>query len=259
MMALPASSVVALAALIFAVALIYSSVGHGGASGYLLVLSLMAVQPQAMASSALILNVVVSSIGFVVFRRAGYFSWRRIWPFLLLSVPASFLGGALRISMPMYQLLLGLALTGAALRLAIGLHPDKATTRLSQPAIPTAVFVGAIIGFLSGLVGIGGGVFLSPLLLLCRWANPKEAAASSALFILLNSLAGLGGKLFQGVNITAVPIALLVAAIAGGLIGTSMGARILPMTTVRRVLAVVLFAAAIKLLYTALSVPLISM
>lgn len=251
------------ALLVLIVALIYSSVGHGGASGYLLVLSLFAFPRQEMATSALILNIIVSSIAFLGFWRAGHFSWDKTWPFIVLSIPFSFLGGLIHVSAPLYDLLLAAALIFASFRLALSFcpissdnTPSGVTTipRATSAAIPRlpAFAAGAGIGLASGIVGIGGGVFLSPLMLLFRWADPKQTAASSALFILLNSLAGLIGKSFQGISIAAISPVILIAAIAGGLVGTSLGARVFPMTGVRRVLAAVLLVAAVRLVYTAI-------
>lgn len=235
-------------ALIFVIAALYSSVGHGGASGYLMIMSLLAYSPRAMAPSALALNIVVAGIAFLTLWRSGYFSWSITWPFVIASVPSSFLGGVLHIAEPILQILLSLALAAAAIRLWL---PSRGVlnSTLSRPRLFVSLVSGVVIGLLSGMIGIGGGIFLSPLLILGGWANPKQAAATSACFIVLNSIAALGGRFVQGAGILDLSLPILVCAIAGGLLGSSLSARTLPMTTLRRVLAAVLLIASVKLFY----------
>ncbi len=238
--------------LIFLVAALYSSVGHGGASGYLAVMALCGVAPALMAPTALILNVLVAGIALIAFLRAGHLSWRLSLPFVATSVPLAFLGGFLPISDRIYHLLLAFALLFAAWRLAMILvrHPIEEATRpipflLSLP-------VGGAVGLLSGMVGVGGGIFLSPLLILGRWATAKQTAGTAALFIVLNSLAGLAGRMLRGgVDVTpALP--LLAAAFCGGLAGSYIGSQYFSGITLRRVLAGVLLFASVKLMITAL-------
>ncbi|MBI5267680.1 MAG: sulfite exporter TauE/SafE family protein [candidate division Zixibacteria bacterium] len=237
--------------LLMIVAALYSSVGHGGASGYLAVMTLFAIPPQVMSSTALLLNVLVSLISLIMFRRSGHVSIGMIWPFLIGSVPAAFIGGLIRISPSVYAVLLALALIAAAVRLAVpfnGVRGDQPTT--NQPGKLLASMIGAGIGFLSGIVGIGGGIFLGPVLLLKGWANAHQTAGICAGFILINSLSGLAGRLVQG-SFQIGPIGYFVlAALAGGLIGSYMGARKFRSVVLRRLLALALVVAAIKVLVT---------
>ncbi len=234
-----------LCALVFVAALLYSMVGHGGASGYLAAMALVGVAPAVMKPTALTLNVFVATVGTIQFVRAGRFSWGLFWPFALGSVPLAFLGGSLALPVPVYRRLLGLVLLYAAWRL-FRTPRDPGDPR--PPARPLAVASGAGIGFLSGLTGVGGGIFLSPLLLLLRWADVRRTAAVSVAFILVNSVAGLLGHV-AGVRSLPREIGLLAGvAMAGGLIGSTLGSRRLPSPVLRRLLGVVLVVAAAKLL-----------
>lgn len=236
---------------VFAVALLYASVGHGGGSGYLAVLSLVAWQPDAMATTALLLNLCVAGIGCVAFARAGHFSGRLTWPLVIASVPAAVLGGLMHVSVRSYALLLAAALLVAALRLACpSPRQDAGQTRQPQPMI--ALPVGAAIGWWSGVVGIGGGIVLSPLLVLSRWATPHQASAACACFILLNSAAGLCGRWVRQGVVYGTLWPLVAAAFAGGLVGSRLGARHCSGTALKRLLAVVLVVASLKLLRMAL-------
>lgn len=235
------------AALIFLVAFLYSSVGHGGASGYLAVLSLWAIPAQPMAASALILNVIVSGVAFLRFAHAGFFSWRIAWPFLSASIPAAWLGGWLEVSPRVYEGLLSGVLLVAAWRLWIQL-PES--VGMEPPRLAVALPAGAGIGLLSGAVGVGGGIFLSPLLLLKRWADPKRAAATSALFILANSAAGLLGRAVKGPLVIGPLFWFVLAALLGGAIGSGLGAHHFSGLVLKRILACVLVLAAIKALAT---------
>lgn len=232
---------------VFLIAVLYSSVGHGGASGYLAVLSLLAVPKDQMVTTALILNVVVAGLGVLVFIRAGFISGRLTWPFLLASVPAAFLGGMTHVPARVYAGLLAGALCVAAWRLATELHRDRAMI-VRPPSLAIALPVGGAIGWLSGVVGIGGGIFLGPLLVLSHWASPKQAAASAACFILANSAAGLVGRLVSRTAAMGLLWPFLIAAATGGLIGSRLGANHFSGITLKRLLAVVLVIAAVKLL-----------
>ncbi len=229
-----------------AVALLYSSVGHGGASGYLAVMALASVSPKTMSATALILNVVVSTIALASFAHAGWLRWRIVWPFLAGSVPFAYVGGALAVKDRVYFWLLGLALAFAALRMLLVLRA-AAEKAEREPPLAAALPAGAGIGFLSGVVGVGGGIFLSPLLILCRWANAKETAAASALFILVNSVAGLAGRAANWPSDLAAAVPLLAAAAAGGLAGSYIGARKLPNIALCRALGVVMLIASFKM------------
>jgi len=230
------------------VAALYSSVGHGGASGYLACLSLVpgSLAPNQMATTALTLNLLVTGIGLWAFVRTGQFSMRLAWPFVLASVPAALLGGLTRLPLRAYSLLLAAALLLAAVRLLI--RPLQGTAALRPTQWSVALVSGAVIGWLSGALGIGGGIFLSPLVLLLGWATPRQAAACSACFIFANSAAGLAGRWFQGAVEFGVWWPLVIAAALGGLIGSRLGAGKFSSIALNRVLAIVLLTAAVKLL-----------
>jgi len=233
-----------LAAAIFVVALLYSSVGHAGASGYIAVMSLFGLGIEVIRPTALALNILVAAIGFIQWWRGGHFVWALFWPFALLSVPAAFLGGWLIVPAHYLKILIGLVLWFSAWRLFCRKDdpPD-----IARPARPTALASGAGIGFLSGLTGTGGGIFLTPILLFCRWAKVKEAAAVSSLFILVNSSSGLAGYVKSGRELPdfAWPLAVVVA--VGGFIGSRLGSRHLPSRGIAILLAVVLVIAGAKL------------
>ena len=236
----------------FLIALLYSSVGHGGASGYLALLSFFFFSPAQMTTTALFLNCLVAGISFLTFTKAGYFSSRLILPFLVASVPAAFLGGFFPIPDRIYSFLLALALLVAAVRLFVSFRPSK-SMGVAPPSVKVALPVGAGIGWLSGIVGVGGGIFLSPLLLLLRWADPKETAAAASGFIMLNSLAGLAGRWMNGgIEIGALGV-FMSAAFLGGLIGARLGANHFSGMSLRRLLGVVLIIASAKLIVRSFS------
>ena len=236
--------------LIFFVAVLYSSVGHGGASGYLAVLSFFAFAPSEMASTALVLNLLVAGIGAYLYAKAGHLSWKLTWPFLVTSIPTAFVGGLLKVADTTYFLLLAAVLLIAAIRLATA----KGTAESPEPKalnFGVALPVGAGIGALSGIVGVGGGIFLSPLMIFMKWADPKRTAAVSALFIWVNSLAGLGGRFLRDSVVVENLLPLVITAFLGGLLGSYIGAHKFSGLTLRRVLALVLLIASVKLVYTA--------
>lgn len=236
--------------LIFAAALLYSSVGHAGASGYLAAMALCGVAPAVMKPSALVLNVLVASIATVQFYRAGRFSFPLLWPFAVASVPLAFLGGALTLPGIYYRPVVGLVLLFAAYRLLRVPNPVEERPETKPVPLPSALASGAGIGLLSGLTGTGGGIFLSPLLLFMGWAETKESAGVSAAFILVNSIAGLAGLL---TGFAALPRSIplwAVAAVAGGLLGSGLGSRYLKSHVLRRLLAAVLVVAGGKLILT---------
>jgi len=243
---------VLLCGLFFLVAFLYSSVGHGGASGYLAVMSFFAMAPAEMASTALILNILVAGIALVMYIRAGFLSLRLSLPFLIASIPFAFLGGMIHVGVKAYSALLAVALFAAAFRLLVRMEEMRDPTPDSQPKLSVALPVGGVIGFISGVVGVGGGIFLSPLMLLLRWADVKKTAAASALFIVANSIAGIIGRVTQGNFSAKASIPFLVAAVLGGLLGGRSGAMKFSPLTLRGLLAVALLVAAVKLLLTAL-------
>ncbi len=232
---------------VFAVAMLYSSVGHGGASGYLAVMALLGVMPEVTRSTALILNLFVASIAFVQFYRAGNFDWKIFLPFAIGSVPLAYLGGMIHLPTTVYKIILGVALMIAAIRLAINLKSDDET---NTPNFWICLLIGAILGFVSGLVGVGGGIFLTPILLLMNWTETKKAAGISALFILVNSISGLFGNYAQVRQLSSAVFVWIIAAIIGGVIGATMGSYRFNSLTLRRVLAFGLLIAGAKLIFT---------
>ena len=229
------------------VAFLYSSVGHAGASGYIAVLTLAGFAAAEIKPTALILNIMVASIGAFQFWRAGHFSWSLFWPFALLAVPAAFLGGYLHLPAAIFNPLVGVVLLFSAWRLfQRRREPDVVT----PPSLPIALGAGAGIGFLSGLTGTGGGIFLTPLLLLCHWSAVRTAAAVSALFILFNSTAGLVGYLSSGRPVPSFAWVIALAAITGGTLGSHFGCTRFPVRTISLLLSAVLLIAGAKLILT---------
>ncbi|MSU57371.1 MAG: sulfite exporter TauE/SafE family protein [Pedosphaera sp.] len=235
-----------LALLIFVAALLYSSVGHAGASGYLAAMALFNLAPDVMKPTALVLNLVVATVGTIRFARAGHFAWNIFWPFAVTSIPCAFLGGWLKLPMTTYKIILGGVLIFAAARMAFKVA-DHAAGPKPLPLVP-ALFSGAALGLLSGLTGVGGGIFLSPLLLLLRWADVRKTAGVSVAFILVNSASGLLGHLASVRNVPHEIIWWAPAALIGGLLGSELGSRRLAPMTMRRLLAVVLVVAGVKML-----------
>ena len=243
-MSLPLLSLLLFTVLV--VAVLYSSVGHGGASGYIAAMALFSVAPAAFKPTALALNIVVAAIATYSFARAGHFSWRLFWPFAATSIPCSFIGGYLSLPPHVYRPLVGVVLLASACRLIYHREHDALVVR--HPSTPVALVIGAGLGLLSGLTGVGGGIFLSPLLLLFKWGHAREVSAVAALFILANSSAGLLGHLSSLQAIPHFAPLLAVAALCGGVIGSFLGSRHLPVGGVIKTLSVVLIIAGLKLL-----------
>ena len=241
------NTLLALSAAILAIAFLYSSVGHAGASGYIAVMSLFSIAPADIKPTALVLNILVACIGTWQFWRAGYFSWRLFWPFALLAVPMAFVGGYVNLPTHIFKVLVGVVLLFAASRFLLHQTDDSV---VGEPSRPTAISLGAGLGLLSGLTGTGGGIFLTPLLLFKRWARTKTAAAVSALFILLNSVSGLLGNLTSTRRFPSFALILAVAAIVGGAAGSYFGSRRFDHQLIKRLLAVVLVIAGTKLILT---------
>lgn len=242
------TTVILILTIIMIVAAAYSSVGHGGASGYLAVMAFMAVAPEVTRPTALTLNLFVASIAAVQFYRSGHFSWATFWPFALTSIPFAFVGGMIKLPTTAYKSLLGLVLVFAAFRLAWRFATDE-TTPTTRPNVWIALMVGAVIGLLSGLVGVGGGIFLTPILLLMHWSETKTAAGVSALFIFVNSAAGLTGNYAEFSALHINTWWWIAAAVVGGVIGSTLGAKKLDSLMLRRILAVVLVFAGVKLIF----------
>ncbi|WP_298224986.1 sulfite exporter TauE/SafE family protein [Flavobacterium sp.] len=230
------------------IAFLYASVGHGGASGYIAIMSLFAFPISVMKPTALVLNILVSGISFYFYFREKKFDWKLFYPFAITSVPFSFLGGLLTVEIHIYKVILASVLLVAVLRL-LGLF-GKETSDLKPINLPLALLIGAIIGFLSGLIGIGGGIILSPVILLLGWANMKQTAAVSALFIFVNSIAGLFGFVSKGGSLPLSSAVVIGVVLIGGILGSYYGSKKFNTVTLRNVLAFVLGIAILKLYTT---------
>jgi len=239
-----------LAAALALVAFLYASVGHAGASGYVAVFALAGLPADQIKPLALLLNMVVASVGCWNFLGAGHLPWRRVWPVYFLAIPGAFLGGWLNLPAFWFRRLVGVVLLFSAWRL--GRSPEDPPQRF-EPKPLSLLAAGASLGLLAGLTGTGGGVFLTPLLVLCRWCSTREAAAVSVLFILLNSTAGLAGLAVARPAVLLSLLrpdlaALLTAVLLAGAVGSRLGSRHWPVAWIRRALALVLVLASLKLL-----------
>ena len=234
------------------IALLYASVGHAGATGYTAVMALWGCDPAVIRPTALALNVLVAAIGTIQFARAGHFRGDLFWPLALASVPCAAAGGAVQLPTAAFEALLAAVLLAAAVRIVVESRPG-AEPRTASAGERTAVrpawlaAVGGGIGLLSGLTGVGGGVFLTPLLLAWRAAPVKQVAAVTAPFILANSLAGLAGSLAAGADVPAVSLPVVAAAALGATAGSHLGAFRLPVPALRLLMAAVLAVASLKL------------
>src|SRR5438034_7451346 len=229
------------------IAFLYSSVGHAGASGYIAMMTLFELTPTIVRPTALVLNILVASIGAFQFWRAGHFSWQLFWPFALLSIPAAYLGGYLQPSASVLRILIGVVLLFSAARLVFRRSDPPQTI---PPSRPVAISTGAALGFLSGLTGTGGGIFLTPLLLFCQWAHIRQAAAVSALLHWVNSIAGLVGYFTKVHSVPSLGLILAAAAIIGGVVGSNLGSRHFAVRVISLCLATVLLIAGTKLIFT---------
>ncbi len=238
-----------LSILVAAIAFLYASVGFGGGTGYLAVMSQFGIEPNLMATTSLLLNIVVSGIAFINFARAGHLEKRLMTFFPLASIPAAFLGGYFKLDENLYFLLLYSVLTYVMVRMLFASNNRNLEVQnlLQTPSIWIALFSGAVIGLLSGMVGIGGGIILSPLIILMKWGTPKQAASTAAGFIFLNSLSGLIGRYIGG-NLVfgGLGVWLLPPGIMGALIGSYIGARTFSSLWTQRLLGVVLLIAVIR-------------
>ena len=234
--------------LLFFVAFMYSSVGHGGASGYLALMAFFSFAPEVMRPTALLLNIFVSLTAFIQYYRGGHFSWKLFLPFAVASVPAAFLGGLINIDAGLYKTILGILLLFSVIRL-IGLKFNN-IEKFKKQNLVWSLFIGAAIGVISGIIGIGGGIILSPVILLLHWGNLKQTAAVSALFILVNSISGMAGLITRGVQMSHNMTWMIVVAFAGGLLGSYFGAMKAGNFFLKTLLAFVLLLASVKLLFT---------
>lgn len=234
--------------LIFLAALLFSSVGHGGASAYLATFALIGMAPASMRPAALCLNVLVASIGLYKFYKVRAFDWQLFWPIALTSVPAAFLGGQMTLPNPVYKTLVGLCLIYAAY--TIFLQANKIDDVEVRPVSkPVQMALGAGLGFLAGLTGVGGGIFLSPVLLFFRWAKTKVISGVAAAFILVNSISGLFGLLTKSPLLPSGLVWFALAGVIGGLIGAEYGSKKLANPVIRKILALVLVFAGSKMLF----------
>ncbi|RIA09923.1 hypothetical protein OE09_1769 [Flavobacteriaceae bacterium MAR_2010_72] len=229
------------------VAFLYASVGHGGASGYLALMALFSFAPETMKPTALLLNLFVAGIAFYHYYKAGHFSMKLFLPFAITSIPLAFLGGMIAIDASIYKKILAVLLIFAILKMLNVF--GKESEQLKNLKLWQGLTVGGIIGFFSGLIGIGGGIILTPVILLLHWGNMKEAAAVSALFIWVNSASGLIGQFTSGVTLSLQVFVLVAIAIIGGFFGSYYGSRKFNNQGLRHLLAIVLIIACAKLIF----------
>ncbi|MBZ0327720.1 MAG: sulfite exporter TauE/SafE family protein [Altibacter sp.] len=230
------------------VAFLYASVGHGGASGYLALMAIFSFSPEEMKPTALLLNLFVAGIAFYHYYRAGYFNKKMFMSFAIASVPMAFLGGMIEVDASIYKKILGVLLIFAILKMLNVF--GKEGTFIKEVKIWQGLLVGGIIGFFSGLIGIGGGIILSPVILLLHWGKIKEAAAVSALFIWVNSAAGLAGQFSNNMRLSSLSLVMVGIAVIGGFFGSYIGSKKLYNKQLRHLLAIVLIFASIKLFTT---------
>lgn len=230
------------------VSFLYSSIGHGGASGYIAMLSILGMSSAIIRPSALVLNVFVASISFYQFYKAGHFKWKLFYPFALLSVPMAFLGSFVELDTIWYKRIVGICLLLAVARI-VGIFKSKNESITKELPFLLPVLIGAGLGFLSGMIGIGGGIILSPIILIFGWGNLKETAAVSALFIVANSIAGIFGLWNQQIIWPPQMITWIAVVIIGGFAGAWWGSKKAEHKILKNVLAAVLFLAALKLIF----------
>jgi uncharacterized protein len=234
--------------LILVVAFLYSSVGFGGASGYLAAMSFYALSTQLMASTSLVLNILVAAIAFIAYWQEGHYRSRLLLPFLLASVPAAFLGGYIEVTETFYRTLLYVALSYVGIRLLFfdRFHERSVEQPIHAPWL-WMLLSGALIGLISGILGLGGGIFLAPVIILSGWGTPKEAATSSAGFIVVNSISSILGRLLGGNFVFGIYGAILLpAALIGGLLGSRLGAHYLSGPAMRRLLGIILLLGVVQ-------------
>jgi len=234
------------------IALIYSSVGFGGGSSYIAALALFGYPYESIPVIALMCNLIVVSGGIYHFRKNGHFKWDLIWPFALSSIPMAFVGGRIPISREIFLFLLASCLFLVAIRLLFVNRIQKDYEDYKTPSTLLALLLGAVLGLLAGMVGIGGGIFLAPLLLYFRWGLPKQIAATAAMFILLNSLSGLGGQLAKGMSFVDIGDhwPLFLAVLVGGQIGSRLGSgTILSQRIVKDLTALLVLLVSLRIFY----------
>lgn len=234
--------------ILFLVAFLYAAVGHGGASGYLALMVLYEIAPHEMKPTALVLNLFVSLTSFIQYYSGGYFLKKLFAPIALGSIPLAFIGGMMTVEENTYKRVLGIVLLFPVLRFFFFKNVEDSELKVHNVSI--AVAAGSIVGLLSGMIGIGGGIILSPILLLLQWTNQKQTAAISAAFIFVNSVAGLGGMLTQGISFSGDMVLYIAIAFTGGLLGAYLGSKKFNQNVLKYILATVLLMASYKLLFT---------
>jgi len=234
--------------ILFFVAFLYAAVGHGGASGYLALMALYEVAPEEMKPTALVLNLFVSMTSFIQYYRGGYFVKKLFFPIAAASIPLAFVGGMITVEENIYKRILGILLLFPIIRFFF--FKNMQDSELKQHNSTVAIIAGGIVGLLSGMIGIGGGIILSPILLLLQWTNQKQTAAISAAFIFVNSVSGLGGMLTQGISFTGDMVMYIIVAFVGGLLGAYLGSKRFNQDVLKYILATVLVLASYKLLFT---------
>jgi uncharacterized membrane protein YfcA len=244
---MPDSTLLLSAALFLLVGALFASVGHAGSSGYVALMALLGVQASAIRPAALLLNVLVASIAFIQFRRAGHLRWRLAAPFCGGSMPAAFLGGRSALPPAAFNMTIGGLLLFAAARMAVTRNRTGCVRPRGDPPVPLAVLAGCAIGLVAGLTGTGGGVFLGPLILFLGWGTPWQTAAASAAFSLANSAAGIIGLAGRDWNPPPTLPVWAIAAAAGGYLGATIGSRLAGRRALQVLLSVVLAAAGAKL------------
>ncbi|NCP45383.1 MAG: sulfite exporter TauE/SafE family protein [Flavobacteriales bacterium] len=230
------------------VAFMYAAVGHGGASGYLALMALFGFAPETMKPTALLLNLFVAAISFIHYAKSGYFNKKLFLSFAIASIPLAFVGGLIEVDASIYKKVLAVLLIFAILKMLNVFGKESDT--IKDVKVWQGLSIGGIIGFFSGLIGIGGGIILSPIILLMKWGKMKEAAAVSALFIWVNSAAAMGGQLSSGVKIDAQAFLLVGIAVIGGFLGGYLGSKKFNNQGLRYMLAFVLLIACVKLFFT---------
>lgn len=229
------------------ISFLYASVGHGGASGYLALMALFSFSPEVMKPTALLLNLFVAGISFYHYYKQGFFNRKLFLSFAIASIPMAFLGGTFELDATLYKKILGVLLFFAVLKMLNVF--GKESEDIKQVNIWQGLIIGGFIGFFSGLIGIGGGIILTPIILLLHWGNMKQAAAVSALFIWVNSAAGLIGQVSTGVTFSSHSFLMVAIALTGGFLGAYLGSKRFSHKRLKQLLAIVLIMASIKLFW----------
>jgi len=237
--------------LLFVIAFFYSSVGHGGASGYLALMALFSFQPELMKTSAFVLNIFVAGIAFLTFYRGGWFKWKLFYPFAITSIPFAYIGSHLNASIKLFNIILAIALVIAALNI-VYFKNKKQEYEIKSPKLISQLLIGCIVGFFSGMIGIGGGIILSPLFILFKWGKFKDISAVAALFVCINSVSGLTAQINLGFQFDSNIFYMICIAVLGGLAGSYSGGYKMSLNLLKFSLSLVLIIASVKLTHAAL-------